>query len=115
MSIPRAMIPRALIPRALIAVTLIASALACQNEDDATEAPESRAAEAARIAANLETFDELDYQVFSHEEWDRLHESHAAGKRFKAHFLLIREVPSAAASATIQFYISPFVRRCGTS
>ncbi|MCB9686362.1 MAG: ester cyclase [Alphaproteobacteria bacterium] len=36
------------------------------------------AAEATRIAANLQTFDELDFQVFTHQEWDRLAESHAA-------------------------------------
>jgi len=29
------------------------------------------------IAKNLETFDELDYTVFSNQEWSRLHESHA--------------------------------------
>jgi len=29
------------------------------------------------IARNLETFDELDYKVFSNQEWSRLHESHA--------------------------------------
>lgn len=34
------------------------------------------AAEAAQIAANLQTFDELDYDVFTHQRWDRLHESH---------------------------------------
>jgi hypothetical protein len=30
------------------------------------------------IAANLATFDTLDYTVFSNQEWTRLHESHAA-------------------------------------
>jgi len=29
------------------------------------------------IAKNLETFDELDYTVFTNQEWSRLHESHA--------------------------------------
>ncbi|MGW8314948.1 MAG: ester cyclase [Bacteroidales bacterium] len=29
------------------------------------------------IARNLETFDELDFEVFTNQEWSRLHESHA--------------------------------------
>lgn len=36
-----------------------------------------RQAEDARIAQNLETFDILDFEVFSNQQWDRLHESHA--------------------------------------
>ncbi|MCR8547944.1 ester cyclase [Salipiger sp. P9] len=36
-----------------------------------------RQAEDARIAKNLETFDTLDFEVFSGQQWDRLHESHA--------------------------------------
>ena len=31
----------------------------------------------ATIAKNLETFDTLDYTVFSNQEWTRLHESHS--------------------------------------
>lgn len=31
----------------------------------------------ARIAQNLETFDTLDFEVFTNQQWDRLHESHA--------------------------------------
>ena len=38
----------------------------------------ARQAEDARIAANLETFDTLDFDVFTGQHWDRLHESHAA-------------------------------------
>lgn len=30
----------------------------------------------ALAAQNLQTFDELDFEVFSNEEWERLHESH---------------------------------------
>ena len=33
--------------------------------------------ERATVKKNLETFDELDYVVFSNQEWTRLHESHA--------------------------------------
>ncbi|MBN9886835.1 ester cyclase [Salipiger abyssi] len=36
-----------------------------------------RQAEEDRIAKNLETFDTLDFEVFSGQQWDRLHESHA--------------------------------------
>ena len=31
----------------------------------------------ALVAEHLKTFDELDFDVFSHEKWDRLHESHS--------------------------------------
>jgi hypothetical protein len=34
-------------------------------------------AERATVAKNLETFDELDYVVFSNQEWVRFHESHS--------------------------------------
>ena len=33
--------------------------------------------EEKRIAQNLATFDTLDFDVFTHQKWDRLHESHA--------------------------------------
>jgi predicted ester cyclase len=33
--------------------------------------------ERAMIAKNLKTFDELDFVVFSNQEWTRLHESHS--------------------------------------
>jgi len=32
----------------------------------------------ATISKNLERFDTLDFTVFSNQQWDRLHESHAA-------------------------------------
>lgn len=37
----------------------------------------ARQADDARIAKNLDTFDTLDFEVFSGQHWDRLHESHA--------------------------------------
>ncbi len=37
----------------------------------------ARQAEEARVAKNLETFDILDFEVFSGQKWDRLLESHA--------------------------------------
>lgn len=36
-----------------------------------------RQADDARIAQNLDTFDTLDFEVFSGQQWDRLNESHA--------------------------------------
>lgn len=47
------------------AVTAALSELAQRQADD------------ARIATNLQTFDTLDFEVFSGQKWDRLHESHA--------------------------------------
>ena len=40
--------------------------------------------ERATIAKNLKTFDELDFVVFSNQEWTRLHESHS--KDVKVHW-----------------------------
>lgn len=37
----------------------------------------ARQAVDARVAQNLETFDLLDFEVFSGQQWNRLHESHA--------------------------------------
>lgn len=37
----------------------------------------ARQADDARIATNLKAFDVLDFEVFSGQQWDRLHESHA--------------------------------------
>jgi len=34
-------------------------------------------ADEQRIAHNIATFDTLDFDVFTHQKWDRLHESHA--------------------------------------
>lgn len=58
------------------------------------EASETNAAELAQlksmvaanklIASNLATFDTLDYTVFSNQQWERLHESHA--KDILVHF-----------------------------
>ena len=37
----------------------------------------TRQAEDARIEANLDNFDTLDFDVFTNQKWERLHESHA--------------------------------------
>lgn len=34
-------------------------------------------ADEKRVAKNIETFDNLDFDVFTNQKWDRLHESHA--------------------------------------
>lgn len=39
------------------------------------------AAAEALVAQHLKTFDELDYEVFTKQEWDRLHESHGKDVR----------------------------------
>ena len=44
----------------------------------------ARQADDARIAKNLETFDTLDFEVFSGKKWDRLAESHT--KDIKVHW-----------------------------
>lgn len=64
---------------AILAATLSTQAFA----DDTAAATAAfaelaaRQADDARIAAALETFDTLDFQVFTGQQWDRLHESHA--------------------------------------
>lgn len=45
--------------------------------DDAADLQAYRAAEAIGLK-HLETFDTLDFGVFTNRKWDRLHESHAA-------------------------------------
>ncbi|SDJ37783.1 ester cyclase [Aliiruegeria lutimaris] len=47
------------------AVTAALAELALHQADD------------ARITANLDSFDTLDFEVFTGQKWDRLHESHA--------------------------------------
>jgi predicted ester cyclase len=34
-------------------------------------------AQESRVSKNIATFDTLDFDVFTHQKWDRLHESHA--------------------------------------
>ncbi|SEF99051.1 SnoaL-like polyketide cyclase [Thalassococcus halodurans] len=64
------------------AVVATISAFPALAEDNAAvaaalaELAQYQAAE-ARIEKNLKTFDTLDFEVFSNQQWDRLHESHA--------------------------------------
>ncbi|KCV82116.1 hypothetical protein ATO10_09723 [Actibacterium atlanticum] len=68
-----------LITAAVMAATFGTVAPAQDNEVTIAALTElaERQAEDARIARNLETFDMLDFEVFSNQQWDRLHESHA--------------------------------------
>ncbi len=45
-------------------------------EHPATPAPQAER-QAAKVEKHLKTFDNLDFDVFSNQKWDRLHESHA--------------------------------------
>ncbi len=38
---------------------------------------EAHSTERLRVLSNLDTFDKLDFEVFSNQEWTKLHESHA--------------------------------------
>ncbi len=71
-----------LIGMLLMAATITVSAQKKDNKHKAEiEALKSQLAEIAKtnevIAKNLGTFDELDFEVFSNQEWTRLHKSHA--------------------------------------
>jgi predicted ester cyclase len=46
-------------------------------ENPATPAPKHEK-QAPKVERNLRVFDTLDFDVFSNQKWDRLHESHAA-------------------------------------
>jgi SnoaL-like polyketide cyclase len=68
----------------LTAVTALATGLAAPILADDNAAMTAalaelaqRQADEAKIAEHLNTFDVLDFEVFSNQQWDRLHESHA--------------------------------------
>ena len=70
------------IPRRIMVSVAAATLLsaACSQGGDQEPAVESGAAlsdSAQNIARNLGRFDTLDFEVFSHQKWDRLKESHA--------------------------------------
>ncbi|WP_109830131.1 ester cyclase [Reichenbachiella versicolor] len=68
-----------------VAITLIFALViaSCSNNTDKLEVESLRnqLAEIAKvnetIAKNLKTFDELDFEIYSNEQWTRLHESHS--------------------------------------
>jgi SnoaL-like polyketide cyclase len=74
--------PHAPIVLSLLAATLVAGANAATPSNDwpATKPGEPApkvATMPAELARNLETFDDLDYNVYSHQQWENLHKSHA--------------------------------------
>jgi hypothetical protein len=78
--------PLHLITAAAMAAAFATTAPAGDNPPVAAALAElaQRQAEDARVAANLDTFDILDFEVFSGQKWDRLHESHA--ENIKVHW-----------------------------
>lgn len=83
-----------LIINAVLFTAMLAGFVSCSNADDKRNAANNSqisqveldslrslvkqlTAEDAVIAKNLQTFDTLDYTVFSNQDWARLHESHA--------------------------------------
>ncbi len=62
---------------AALPLTLLgALAAGCTSSD--AEALAAYQQEELTVEQHLATFDTLDFDVFSHQEWDRLHESHSA-------------------------------------
>lgn len=70
---------------ALLSLSLFGLAACSDDNDNSNNADTAAAiaelamyqAEEARITKNLETFDALDFEAFTGQDWDRLHESHA--------------------------------------
>ena len=66
--------------KTLIAATLIAlcgTAFAQSTAEHPTTPPPAHEKQSPAVEQHLHTFDVLDFDVFSNQEWDRLHESHA--------------------------------------
>ena len=61
------------LPDTILLTAAVALAAGCAT----TETAQPRDAEQARVAANLENFDDLDYNVFTNQRWTELHKSHA--------------------------------------
>jgi len=66
--------------KTLLALTLSAFAglaAAQSTAEHPTTPPPAPERQAAAVERHLKTFDALDFDVFSNQKWDRLHESHA--------------------------------------
>ena len=64
---------------ALVAILGFAcvSAVAQSSAEYPTTPPPKHERQAPKVEKNLKVFDTLDFDVFSNQKWDRLHESHA--------------------------------------
>jgi hypothetical protein len=71
----------------IIGATLLAASVAIADKNPlagTNKAKTTSAAEAKREAANLDNFDDLDYNVFTGQDWANLHRSH--GKDIVVHW-----------------------------
>lgn len=62
---------------ALVLGTIGVTALAQSAAEKPLTPPPAHEKQARSVEKNLKTFDTLDFDVFSNQKWDRLHESHA--------------------------------------
>jgi len=60
----------------LAALVIVAAAPAQRPAEKPVTPPPPPERQAATVENNLKTFDVLDFDVFSNQKWDRLHESH---------------------------------------
>lgn len=61
----------------VIAASLLSAAAFAQTPAEAPQTPAPKPEkQAASVEKNLRVFDTLDFDVFSNQKWDRLHESH---------------------------------------
>jgi predicted ester cyclase len=68
--------------RTALLATLVAAfgiAHAQTPAENPTTPPPKPERQAPKVEKNLKVFDTLDFDVFSNQKWDRLHESHAKG------------------------------------
>ncbi len=66
--------------RTLIAASLMAlsgATFAQSTAEHPTTPPPAHEKQAPKVERNLKVFDTLDFDVFSNQKWERLHESHA--------------------------------------
>jgi predicted ester cyclase len=63
----------------LSAAAMLAAAASAQVKPPLAPGEFGRAVVGKHAAAHIATFDTLDFDVFSNQKWDRLHESHADG------------------------------------
>ena len=61
----------------LAALVIVAAAAAQRPAEKSGTPPPPPERQAATVENNLKTFDVLDFDVFSNQKWDRLHESHS--------------------------------------